>query len=90
MGLGPRSEVTEALVVELLDQASGDAPAFTHKLLSMPILSTLATCSLSLAAIYQMLCSCLHVAVKDAQSGLLQPSNSNHKLPGKPSQGSQR
>ncbi|XP_077919698.1 interferon-inducible GTPase 5-like [Halichoerus grypus] len=79
---GPKT-VTEALVVELLGQASRDASAFTQELLNVPVLGTLATCGLSFATIYQMLCTSLDEAVKDAQRVLLQAflDNSDHELP---------
>ncbi|XP_006732067.1 interferon-inducible GTPase 5 [Leptonychotes weddellii] len=68
---GPKT-VTEALVVELLGQASRDASAFTQELLNVPVLGTLATCGLSFATIYQMPRTSLDEAVKDAQRVLLQ------------------
>ncbi|XP_027943676.1 interferon-inducible GTPase 5-like [Eumetopias jubatus] len=84
---GPKT-VTEALVVELLGQASQVASAFTQELLSVPILGTLATCGLSFATIYQVLRTSLDEAVKDAQGVLLQAflDNSDHKLPERSSQ----
>ncbi|XP_034494901.1 interferon-inducible GTPase 5-like [Ailuropoda melanoleuca] len=88
---GPKTKVTEALVVELLDQASRDASAFTQELLNVPILGPLATCGISFATSYQMLRTSLNEAVNDAQRVLLQAflDSSDHKLPEKPNQGSQ-
>lgn len=71
---GPKTKVTEALVAELLGQASGDASAFSQKLLNVPILGSLASCSLSFATVYRMLRTSLDVAVSDAQSVLVQAS----------------
>ncbi|XP_039105377.1 interferon-inducible GTPase 5-like [Hyaena hyaena] len=82
---GPKTKVTEALVVELLGQASRDASAFTQELLSVPILGALATCGISFATIYQMLRTSLDEAVKDAQRVLTQAflHSSDHRLPDK-------
>lgn len=68
----PKTKVTEALVVELLGQASGDASAFTQELLNVPVLGTLAACGISFATIYQMLRTSLDEAVEDAQRVLTQ------------------
>ena len=78
---GPKTKVTEALVAELLGQASGDASAFSQKL-NVPILGSLASCGLSFATVYRMLCTSLDVAVSDAQSMLVQASldNPDHRL----------
>lgn len=80
---GPKTKVTEALVAELLGQASGDASAFSQKLLNVPILGSLASCGLSFAAVYRMLRTSLDVAVSDAQSVLVQASldNPDRRLP---------
>ena len=79
---GPKTKVTEALVAELLGQASGDASAFSQKLLNVPILGSLASCGLSFATVYRMLCTSLDVAVSDAQSMLVQASlNPDRRLP---------
>lgn len=88
---GLKTKVTEALVVELLGQASRDASAFTQELLNVPILGTLATCGTSFATSYHMLRTSLDEAVNDAQRVLLQAflDSSDHKLPEKPNQGSQ-
>ncbi|XP_010850980.1 PREDICTED: interferon-inducible GTPase 5-like [Bison bison bison] len=74
---GPKTKVTEALVAELLGQASGDASAFSQKLLNVPILGSLASCGLSFATVYRMLRTSLDVAVSDAQSVLVQASLDN-------------
>uniref|UniRef100_A0A8C6DV21 IRG-type G domain-containing protein n=1 Tax=Moschus moschiferus TaxID=68415 RepID=A0A8C6DV21_MOSMO len=71
---GPKTKVTEALVAELLGQASRDASAFSQKLLNVPILGSLASCGLSFATIYRMLRTSLDVAVSEAQSVLVQAS----------------
>uniref|UniRef100_A0A452VE81 Immunity related GTPase cinema n=1 Tax=Ursus maritimus TaxID=29073 RepID=A0A452VE81_URSMA len=88
---GLKTKVTEALVVELLGQASRDASAFTQELLNVPILGTLATCGISFATSYHMLRTSLDEVVNDAQRVLLQAflDSSDHKLPEKPNQGSQ-
>ncbi|XP_020748873.2 interferon-inducible GTPase 5-like [Odocoileus virginianus] len=80
---GPKTKVTEALVAELLGQASGDASAFSQKLLNVPILGSLASCSLSFATVYWMLRTSLDTAVSDAQSVLVQASldSPNRRLP---------
>lgn len=80
---GPETQVTEALVVERLGQASRDASAFTQELLNVPILGTLANCGISFATIYQMLRTSLDEAVKDAQRLLLQAflDDSEHEFP---------
>lgn len=82
---GRKTKVTEALVVELLGQASRDASAFTQELLSVPILGALATCGISFATIYQMLRTSLDEAVKDAQRVLTQAflHSCDHRLPDK-------
>ncbi|CAK7300004.1 Interferon-inducible GTPase 5 [Vulpes lagopus] len=67
---GPKTEVTEALVVELLGQASRDASAFTQELLNVPVLGTLVTCGISFATIYQMLHTSQDKVIKDAQKVL--------------------
>ncbi|XP_057566863.1 interferon-inducible GTPase 5-like [Hippopotamus amphibius kiboko] len=79
---GPKTKVTEALVVELLGQASGDASAFSQELLNVPILGPLAACGLSFATVYRMLRTSLDVVFKDAQNVLVQASldNADHKL----------
>lgn len=80
---GLKTKVTKALVMDLLGQASRDASAFTQELLSVPVLGALATCGISFATVYQMLRMSLDMAVKDAQSVLVQASldTSDHKLP---------
>lgn len=80
---GPKTKVTKVLVAELLGQASGDASAFSQKLLNVPILGSLASCSLSFTTVYWMLCTSLDVAVSDAQSVLVQASldSPNRRLP---------
>ncbi|XP_023391023.1 immunity-related GTPase family Q protein-like [Pteropus vampyrus] len=80
---GPKTKVTKALVTDLLGQASKDASAFTRELLGVPVLGALATCGISFATVYQMLRKSLDMAVKDAQSVLVQASldTSDHKLP---------
>ncbi|XP_003997789.1 interferon-inducible GTPase 5-like [Felis catus] len=82
---GWKTKVTEALVVELLGQASRDASAFTQELLGVPILGALATCGISFATIYQMLRTALDEVVKDAQRVLTQAflDDSDHELPDK-------
>ncbi|XP_054444357.1 interferon-inducible GTPase 5-like [Pteronotus mesoamericanus] len=69
---GPKTKVTEELVVDLLGQASGGANAFTQELLNVPVLGALATCGISFATVYRMLRLSLDVAFKDAQSVLRQ------------------
>lgn len=50
---GPKTKTTEALVAELLGQASGDASAFSQEPLNVPILGSLAACGLSFAPVYR-------------------------------------
>ncbi|XP_037372629.1 interferon-inducible GTPase 5-like [Talpa occidentalis] len=80
---GPRAQVTEALVLDLLGEASKNASAFTQGLLQVPILDSLATCGISFATIYQMLRRALDVAVRDAQRVLHKASlhTPDQKLP---------
>ena len=49
-------------MAELLGQASGDASAFSQKLLNVPILGSLASCGLSFATVYRMLRTSLDMA----------------------------
>lgn len=83
---GQEPKVSQALVVELLGQAPGDASVFTRKHLNVPVLGTLAACGTSFTTIYWMLSLSLDAAVKDAQDMLTQAffNNSDHKLPEKP------
>ncbi|XP_045701040.1 interferon-inducible GTPase 5-like [Phyllostomus hastatus] len=74
---GLKTKVTKELVVDLLGQTSRDASAFTQELLSVPALSTLATCGISFATVYQMLRLSLDAVVKDAQSVLMQTFDSS-------------
>ncbi|NIG61117.1 immunity-related GTPase family, cinema [Pontoporia blainvillei] len=50
---GPKTKITEALVAELLGQASGDASTLSQDPLNVPILGSLAACGLSFATVYR-------------------------------------
>ena len=60
---GPKTEITEALVAELLGQASGDASAFSQEPLSVPVLGSLAACGLPFATVYRILHTSLDVDI---------------------------
>ncbi|KAM9048263.1 LOW QUALITY PROTEIN: interferon-inducible GTPase 5-like [Megaptera novaeangliae] len=58
---GPKTKITEALVAELLGQASGDASAFSQEPLNVPIPGYLTACGLSFATVCRILHTSLDV-----------------------------